>query len=49
MMTAHLNIRFRCFTGQPFDPLPPSIFGPPDKSGNEIEDMFARWIKSYGR
>ena len=39
-------------TGQPFYPLLPSIFGLPDKSGssgNEIEDMFARWIKSYGR
>jgi len=41
-----------CFTGQPFDPLPPSVFGLQDKpasSGNEIEDAFARWIKSHGR
>ena len=40
------------FTGQPFDPLPPSVFGLPDKSDSsrkEIEDMFVRWIKSYGR
>jgi hypothetical protein len=40
------------FTGQPFDPLPPSIFGLPDRSassGNDIEDLFARWFKSYGR
>ena len=34
------------------DYLLPSIFGWPDQSassGNEIEDMFARWFKSYGR
>lgn len=39
-------------TGHPFDPLPPLVFGLPNRygsSGNDIEDMFARLINSYDR
>jgi hypothetical protein len=40
------------FDGEPFDPLPPSVFGLSDRSSpsdNDINDLFARWIKSYGQ